>query len=171
MYAVVWAVNLISRQQLEREAERALQKERIRVSEEIHDGAAQSGYAISLGLETCSILAEARCPEVANRMEGLLSQVQQLLWELRYPINLGPVFEGRSLSRALEDHIKSFSGLTSISTTFVANGTEVDQPASSKHKLFYFAHNAVTNAYRHAQASEVKVDSLVKTRFEEVPAI
>ena len=158
MYAVVGAVNLISRQQVQRGAERALQRERIKVSEEIHDGAAQSGYAISLGLETCSSLAEEKCSDVAARIMRVHSEVQQLLWELRFPINLGPVFEGRSLSRVLEDHVKNFSALTSIATRFVGGGNEKDLPASKKQKLFYFAHNAVTNAYRHADASEVAVE-------------
>ena len=157
MFAVVGAVNLISRQQRAREIERTLQRERIRVSDEIHDGAAQSGYAISLGLDTCSSLAEQEFPEFADRIRRLGKEVRHLLWELRFPINLGPVFEGRALSRVLEDHVANFAALTSIPTSFTGTGTEGDLPADKKQKIFYVAHNVVTNAYRHAQASQVDI--------------
>ena len=65
MYAVVGAVNLVSRferirrrEALEREWE--LQRERIELSQNIHDTIAQSAYMIGLGLETAIELANAR---------------------------------------------------------------------------------------------------------------
>ncbi len=59
MYALVVVVNLITSFERDRRreavkaakaAEQALQVERIRISEEIHDGAAQSAHVLSLGL-------------------------------------------------------------------------------------------------------------------------
>ena len=74
MFAIVVAANLMTRLERERrreavdaerarieeniqlqhraqEAEREIQRERIRISQEIHDGAAQSAYVLSLGLD------------------------------------------------------------------------------------------------------------------------
>ena len=65
MYAVVAAVNLVSRfERIRRrdavERERELQRERIEFSQTIHDTIAQSAYLIGLGLETAIELADAR---------------------------------------------------------------------------------------------------------------
>ena len=63
MYAVVAAVNLVSRfERIRRreavERERELQRERIELSQTIHDTIAQSAYMIGLGLETAIELAD-----------------------------------------------------------------------------------------------------------------
>ena len=75
MYAVVAAVNLVSRFEgiragFERarrreavERERGLQRERIELSQTIHDTIAQSSYMIGLGLETAIELADAQKDE------------------------------------------------------------------------------------------------------------
>ena len=62
MYAVVAAVSLVSRFERYRrreavERERELQRERIELSQTIHDTIAQSTYVIGLGLETAIDLA------------------------------------------------------------------------------------------------------------------
>ena len=158
MYGIVVAVNLIGRLQRRREAERTLQKERIRVSEEIHDGAAQSAFIISLGLEACHDLARENCPELSDRIKALHSQAKQAIWELRYPINLGAIFEGRELGPMLASHIENFGTVTSISSTFGVKGAERGLPISLEQKLFAVAHNALTNTYKHANARSVGVE-------------
>ena len=65
MFAVVAAVNLVSRfERIRRreavERERELQRERIELSQTIHDTIAQSAYMIGLGLETAIELANAQ---------------------------------------------------------------------------------------------------------------
>lgn len=145
IYALVGAVNLIAR--LERvkrreaveaerdriqenvalekrvqDAERTMQEERIRILEEIHDGAAQSAFVISLGLDSCRNLVDKSDTELAEKIRALYQQAKQALWELRYPINLGPVFKGLDLPDALEMHLDNFSTITSIPTTFSLSG-------------------------------------------------
>ena len=139
------------------EAERRVQSERIRISHEIHDGAAQSAYVLSLGLETSRQLAGDNLA-LRDRLGALHAQSKQALWELRYPINLGPLFEGRSLPQILNDHVDNFRAITSIPTTFSARGPERSLPAVTKQRVFSVAHNALTNIYRYAQASNVMVD-------------
>ena len=68
MFAVVAAVNLVSRfERIRRreavERERELQRERIELSQTIHDSIAQSAYMIGLGLETAIELANAQDDE------------------------------------------------------------------------------------------------------------
>ena len=139
------------------ESEREVQRERIRISQDLHDGAAQSAYVLSLGLETCIHLAGTRGPQLEERLRALHAQSKQALWELRYPINLGPLFEGRALSQILEDHLGNFQLISSIPYAFSVEGRERELPVVTKQRLFSVAHNALTNAFKYAQASKVEV--------------
>ena len=133
MYAVVAAVNLVSRfertrrrEAVEREGE--LQRERIELSQTIHDTIAQSAYMIGLGLETAIELANAQNDEGRNQLIAKLDATHALskstMWELRHPIDAGPIFEGRELSRVLRSHASTFTTITSIPTELVQSGRE-----------------------------------------------
>ena len=166
MYAVIAAVNLVSRfERIRRreavERERELQRERMELSQTIHDTIAQSAYMIGLGIETAIGLANA--PEDENRDELLakLSATHALskstMWELRHSIDIGPVFEGRELSRVLRSHASTFAKITSIPADLVQLGREPPLPTVTRRLLFSIAHNALTNAFRHANASKVTI--------------
>ena len=180
MFAVVAAANLIGRVERDRrreaveaervrmeeniqlqrraqEAEQEAHRERIRISQEIHDGAAQSAYILSLGLESCSRLAGEDPTRLRDRLEALHLQSKQSLWELRYPINLGPLFEGRSLRQILEDHLNNFRTITSITTSLSVKGEETELPLVTKQRLFSVAHNALANVYQHSRATQVNL--------------
>ena len=83
MYAVVAAVNLISRfERIRRreavERERELQQERIELSQTIHDTIAQSAYMIGLGLETAIELADARDGDTRDELRAKLAATHAL---------------------------------------------------------------------------------------------
>ncbi len=116
MYAIVAAVNLVSwfERAKRREAvkgERELQRERIELSQTIHDTIAQSAYVIGLGLETAIELAETKNEESRDELLAKLYATHALskstMWELRHSIGIGPIFEGRELSRVLRSHVSS----------------------------------------------------------------
>ena len=79
------------------------------------------------------------------------------MWELRHPIDIGPIFEGRELSRVLSSHASTFSTITSIPTELVQSGHEPELPIVTKRLLFSIAHNAMTNAFRHSRAGKVTI--------------
>ncbi len=171
MYAVVAAVNLIMRLERTRrreavERERELQQERIELSQTIHDTIAQSAYMIGLGLETAIELANAENDKDRDELLAKLSATHNLskstMWELRHPIDVGPIFEGRELNRVLRSHASTFTTITSIRTDLDQSGPEPELPTVTKRLLFSIAHNAMTNAYRHSEASRVKIS----LRFE-----
>ena len=144
-------------EQRAQEAERQVERERIRISHEIHDGAAQSAYMLSMGLETCRRLGEKDPSQILDRLEALHGQSKQALWELRYPINLGPLFEGRDLAQIIKDHLSNFQTITTIPTRFSLTGEEPELPLVTKQRVFSVFHNALTNAYKNAEASTVSV--------------
>ena len=166
MYAVVAAVNLVSRfERIRRreavERERQLQQERIELSQTIHDTIAQSAYMIGLGLETAIELANAQNDENRDELLAKLAATHALskstMWELRHPIDIGPIFEGRELSRVLRSHASTFTTITSIPTDVDQSGREPELSTVSKRLLFSIAHNAMTNAYRHSKANRVRI--------------
>ena len=166
MYAVVLSVNLVSRfERIRRieavQRERELQQERIETSQNIHDTVAQSAYLMELGLETAirmagSLKGESR-DELLAKMSEILEMSKTTIWELRHPIEAGPIFEGRELGSVLRSHASAFSAITSIPTEFDQSGREPELPVLTKSLLLSIAHNAMTNAYLHSNASRVKL--------------
>ena len=77
------------------------------------------------------------------------------MWELRHPIDAGPIFEGRELGRVLRSHASTFTTITSIPTEVVQTGEEPQLSMVTRRLLFAVAHNALTNAFRHSNATKV----------------
>ena len=162
MYAVVAAVNLIFRLERTRrreavERERELQRERIELSQTIHDTIAQSAYMIGIGVETAIELADSSNDELSSKLRATHALSKSTMWELRHPIDAGPIFEGRELSRVLRSHASTFTTITSIPADVVQKGHEPPLSTVTRGLLFSIAHNAMTNAFRHSQASKVTI--------------
>ena len=162
MYAVVATVNLASRFERIRwqqsvERERALERERVEVSRAIHDTAAQSVFLIGMGIDTAKELAGDGNPELTATLEATSRLSRSTMWELRHQIDIGSIYEGRELGRALRSHVSSFTNVTSVVAEMSEAGVEPALSVEAKSGLFSIAHNALTNAYRHANASRVSI--------------
>ena len=162
MYAVAGSVNLISGFERTRwraavERERALQQERVEFSQAVHDTTAQSAYMIGLGIDTARAQAGQGNPELTATLEETSRLSKSTIWELRHPINMGGLYEGRDLGWALRSQAASFTNVTSVPAEMTQTGVEPALSVEAKGLLFSIAHNALTNAYRHAEASQVSV--------------
>jgi len=162
MYAVVASVNLLARaERIRRQGavarERELQRERIELSQTIHDTTAQSVFMIGIGIDTARELAKSPAGELEAKLEATSALSKSAMWELRHPIDAGLIFEGRTLSRVLQLHAASFETITSIPAAVVLTGTEPSLPSVTRSRLFSIAHNALTNALRHARPSKVSI--------------
>jgi len=167
MYAVVLAVNLVSRFERLRklegvERERELQRERIELSQTIHDRIAQSAYMTGLGIETAIELANTGSGKVRDELVARLEATHALskatMLELRHPIEAGPIFEGRGLVPVLRSHASTFTAITSIPVEVVPTGAEPPSLSqAARGALFGIAHNALTNTFRHARAGRVAI--------------
>ena len=163
MYGVVAAVNLVSRFERTRwrasvEREGALQRERIELSQSIHDTTAQSAYMIGLGIDAAKRLAGDSNPELTARLEATALLSKTAIWQLRHPIDMGSIFDGRELGRTLGSHVSTFTAITAVPAELVQQGKEPDLSVEARSLLFSIAHNALTNAFRHAAASRVVVE-------------
>ena len=163
MYAVVAAVNLATRFERKRwrqsvERERALQRERVELSQVIHDNAAQSAYMIGLGIDTAKVLAGDKNPELTATLEATSQLSRSIILELRHPINMGGIYEGKGLNQALTSHAASFTNVTSVPVEMTHTGVEPPLSIKAKSLLFSIVHNALTNAYRHADANNMAIN-------------
>ena len=162
MYTVVLTVSLVTR--FERsgrlratERERALQQERIDLSQAIHDNAAQSIYMIGLGVDSARTLAGDSNPELSRTLAATSQLSRTVMWELRRSIDTGRIFEGRDLGSVLREHTETFQRITAVPTRMVQSGAEPALSVDTRSRLFSIAHNALTNAFRHSGANHVSV--------------
>ncbi len=163
MYAVAASVNLISSFERSRwraavERERELQRERIELSQAIHDTTAQSAYMIGLGIDAARQAAGDSNEELTARLDATSRLSKTAIWQLRHPIDMGRIFEGRELGWTLDSHVATFRSITSVPAELTQNGVEPPLTIEAKSTLFFIAHNALTNAFRHAGASRVLVE-------------
>ena len=162
LYAVSAAVSIIAG--LERESrrrglerERELQRQRIEISQTIHDTTAQWAYMIGLGVEGAMELADETQEELKAKLWLVADLSRSAMWELRHPIDGGQIFRGERLGEVLEAHAATFTVITSVPAELVQQGREPPMSTIDKSLLFSIAHNALTNVIRHAGASEVVI--------------
>ena len=163
MYAVVVGVNLVTGFERigRREAvvrERALQRERSDLSQRIHDTSAQSAYMIGLGIDNAISLAGDSNEELNQTLAATSELSKSAMWELREPIDMGVIYEGQTLSHVLNAHARTFATITSVPAELVQSGVEPALEPEVKASVLSIAHNALTNAHRHARASAVRIE-------------
>lgn len=162
MYVMALGISLIVRYErrgrlVALARERQVQQERIEQSRAIHDTTAQTAYMIGLGIDGAMKLADRSNPELVQKLEATSTLAKSAMWELRRPIDLGHLLEGRSLGRVLASHTATFSRITSVSATTEQSGEEPPLSAETRTLLFSIAHNALANAFLHASAHRVEV--------------
>ena len=163
LYAVSGAVSLIAGFERDRrrrglERERELQRQRIEISQTIHDTTAQWAYMIGLGVDGALELADGSNDRLKDKLRQTAELSRSAMWELRHPIDGGQIFRGEELSEVLEAHAATFTVITSVPAEFAQRGAEPHLSTISKSLLFSITHNALTNVMRHAQASRVLIE-------------
>ena len=139
------------------ERERALQRERVELSQTIHDTTAQTAYMIGLGIDAATELAGDSNEELRATLAATSELSRSAMWDLRRPLDMGHIFEGRGLGRVLQSHTATFTKITSVPAEMEQSGTEPPLATETRTRVFSIAHNALTNAFRHARASKVQV--------------
>ena len=162
LFWVAVSVNLVTRFERVRrlsamERERELNRQRIEMSETIHDTTAQSAYMLGLGLEDAMERAERSDPELAGELEAMWVLSRSTMWALRHPIDGGQIFSGGKLDEVLAAHADTFAVITATPAELEQRGVEPPLSAITRSLLFSIAHNALTNAFRHSGADRVAI--------------
>ena len=113
---------------------------------------------IGLGIDAARQVAGDANEELTARLDATSRLSRTAVWQLRHPIDMGRIFEGRDLGWTLDSHVATFRSITSASAELTQNGVEPPLSVEARSLLFTIAHNALTNALRHAGASRVLVE-------------
>ena len=106
-----------------------------------------------LGIDAIRQVAGDSNEELNARLEATSRLSKAAIWQLRHPIDMGRIFDGRELGRTRESHVATFTAITSVPAELVQNRVEPPLYADTSSTLFSIAHNALTNAFRHAEVS------------------
>ena len=162
MYLMVLGIGLITRFERVRwqtavSRERQLLRERIELSQTIHDTTAQTAYMIGLGIHRARELAGESNEDLVAALDATSDLSRSAMWEVRGPIDAGNILEGRELGRVLWSHCATFERITGVPAGMSQSGTEPPLATETRARLFSIAHNALTNAFLHAQPGRVEV--------------
>jgi signal transduction histidine kinase len=152
--------------------------ERSRIAREIHDGIAQLIYMLSLTTETCATqahrIAEASEEDaelltpLAERLDKLVAISKQALWETRnYMFSLKPLMSGATtLTQMLSNQVHEFEAISDLPVLLEVEGAD-EPPGEDRRRarrqaqvgaaIFRIVQEALTNAYKHAQATQIRV--------------
>ena len=141
------------------EAELAAQRERDRIAREIHDGIAQSIYALNLSLETCAELAERDDGPLREQIQKLVPLARRTLLESRHYIHdLKPLVSGDSDLKALaESQVKEFEMVAGTPAQLSMRGEPREVPVAVATGIYRILQEALANVLKHADASNVDV--------------
>jgi signal transduction histidine kinase len=136
----------------------AVLEERHRMSREIHDTVAQGLTGTSIHLESVAEMIYL-APEVANEhlsrarqlVRSSLAEARRLVWDLRPRI-----LEGENLGTALTSMARELEKGTRIRVQVRGAVRPLPQPVESH--LLRIGQEALTNAIKHAQAGQIRVD-------------
>ena len=161
MYTLTVGISLITRFERIRwqtsvARERELRRERIELSQTIHDTTAQTAYMIGLGIHRARELAGESNQDLVAALDATSALSRSAMWEVRGPIDAGHILEGRELGRVLWSHCATFERITGVHAEMSQSGTEPALTTETRARLFSIAHNALTNAFLHAQPGRVE---------------
>ena len=162
MYVAAGVVSLIAKYERGKRQEavareQRLQRERIELSQTIHDTVGQSAYMIGMGIDNAKELAGASNSELLRSLDATGNLSRSAMWSLRHPIDVGVIFDGQALGTTLSSHAATFTAITSIPAEVSQLGSEPPLPLAARSMLFSIAHNAMTNVFRHAEAGRVDI--------------
>lgn len=145
---------------------RELEKERDRLTCDLHDGVLQSLYAVGLGLESCGRLLQSAPLQVREQLTRSAAQLDQALRELRSilkPDSKSDIVGVEDLGKELRALMESMTGLSSIHGRLTIDPAAiVSIPKGQRRDILHFVREALSNCVRHAQATEVAVSLMMK---------
>ena len=132
-------------------------RERKRISREIHDTLGHALTGISAGIDAVSVLvdvdpsrAKVQLKNVSNVVREGISDVRRSLEKLR-----PGALEGRTLKDALEKMIGDYQELSRLDIQFEYGWGEVDLDRSKEDVIFRVIQESITNSLRHGHARKV----------------
>lgn len=135
----------------------AQEEERQRISRELHDESGQTLVGLKLSLDTIYNDIPGNLASVRKRMKAAIDSVDRTMGEMRALAHSlrPPTLDLVSMDIVLKDLCSRYSENTGLAVEY--SGVDLDFPAEIKLVLYRFVQEALTNAAKHARASQVIV--------------
>lgn len=134
--------------------------ERMRLSLELHDGPVQSIVASQYGIEACrALISKNELDKVEQRLHRIPEILSQSIDGLRRIIcDLHPpALDKAGLLSAVQDYLSNLERDEGISAHLRVDGTAARLASDTERGIYFIVREAITNARKHAAASEVDV--------------
>lgn len=167
--ARLYRVQQVARKRAEKQRERmrhmarrvvqAQEKERARIARELHDESGQSLTALKISLDLIRSLLPAEMADIRESLTDILSLTDKTMSNLRLlSHNLRPPgLDAYGLDAALSGLCQDFTAHTRLSIHYSGVALPDDLASLSALSLYRFAQEALTNAIKHAQATEIEM--------------
>ncbi|MFI6075427.1 GAF domain-containing sensor histidine kinase [Actinoplanes sp. NPDC051343] len=148
----------------------ATNEERQRLAREIHDGVAQELVMVGYGIDNAQATLPEGAEETAEELRTLRGEVTRVITELRLSL-----FELRSevdrnggLAAAIAEYARTLGTSAGLRVHFTFDESTARLPAATEAELLRIAQEAITNARKHAGASNLWVTCTVDPPFAEI---
>jgi signal transduction histidine kinase len=142
----------------------AVEEERKRISQEVHDELGQALTVIKMDLGFARRKLNGDLPDVANRLDETVRHIDETIRIMRrIATDLRPgILDSLGLEAAVESLVQEFSSRTGIHCNFLKSSN--NQPILDKDisiTAYRIVQEALTNIARHSQANEVDITYVV----------
>ena len=141
------------------QAIRAMELERKRTGQDIHDGIAQYAAAASLEIQVLADITAEADPETHNQVERVKHSLDLLVFEAREMIgNLRPPALGpKDFDASMASLVENFENRTGTSSNLELEGDFGLHTDSARICVYRIAQEALANAEQHSEATRVHV--------------
>ncbi|GMQ85242.1 MAG: hypothetical protein BMS9Abin07_0808 [Acidimicrobiia bacterium] len=136
----------------------AVVEDRERIARDIHDAIIQELFAMGLELQAARLRTEDvairdTLEDHANRLDGLIQSLRELIFELRRP-----AAERRDLRAEIDDLVTRLGGARRAEVEVTYNGLLTGLAPSTIDDVVQLVREALSNAHRHSEADTINVE-------------
>lgn len=153
------ATGVVGSDQLIADIIQAQEKERLRISLQMHDGPAQSMSNLVLRAEICQRLLD-RDPEMARaELSALKNAINTTLQDTRrFIFDLRPmILDDLGLAPTLRRYVQQVSEKNKLEINLMVQNLDMRLPSHYEVAIFRFIQEALNNVIKHANASQARV--------------
>lgn len=134
-------------------------RERKRISREIHDTLGHALTGISAGIDAVRVLVDINPDKAKEQLASVSDVVREGIVDVRRSLNkLRPdALEGRTLKDALCKVIKEYQEVSQVDIVFSYEWETIDLSVAVEDIIFRVVQESITNSVRHGHASKVTI--------------
>lgn len=141
----------------------AVQAERDRISRDLHDGVIQTLFSIGMGLESAKPVLERDPAAAGDRIDRAVDQLDGTIREIRNTIfTLRPGAADAGLQEGLVELAREYEVNEILRPTLnISQSLDAAVPEAVVPDVLHIVREALSNAAKHAQASQVLLDAVL----------